>query len=124
MTAGGASSHVEVRAYCSAVDEALTAAGIPPGERWDEAHGTALYWTKGDRVLDHGHWVDGLLVFWGTGGGRQGWGCAPLDADGDPELRSVTWLPLAPSVTPDELAGEPLRLFTEGVETPGASRRD
>ncbi|MFD8806182.1 hypothetical protein [Streptomyces sp. NPDC059597] len=113
-----AADSAEVREYCSASAQALENAGLSPGERWDEAGGTAFYWTKGDQALGRGPWAHGIVVFWGTRGGHRGWGCAPLDAAGDPALDALTWLPLAPSIAPDLLAGHLRRLFAEGVAAP------
>lgn len=113
-----ATSYAEIRQYCSASAQALENAGLPPGERWDEAGGTAFYWTKGDQALGHGPWVHGIVVFWGARGGRRGWGCASLDAAGDPVLDAVTWLPVAPSIAPDLLTERLRGLFAEGVVAP------
>ncbi|MFD7527366.1 hypothetical protein ACFV8E_07015 [Streptomyces sp. NPDC059849] len=115
--------YAEGRRYCTAVAEALTDAGIPPTERWDESGGTALYWTEGDPALEHGPWRHGIVVFWGTRGGHHGWGCAPLDAKGDPLLTTATWLPVHPKVAPSVLANQLSHLFADGVGAlaPGAS---
>ncbi|MEW2129505.1 hypothetical protein [Streptomyces sp. NPDC005435] len=113
-----ATGYAEIRQYCSAAAQALEDAGMPPGERWDEAGGTAFYWTEGDRALRQGPWGHGVVVFWGVRGGRRGWGCAPLDAAGGPALDAVTWLPVAPWVAPGLLVGQLRRLFAEGVEAP------
>ncbi|MFD4538852.1 hypothetical protein [Streptomyces bauhiniae] len=121
-TSAGA-GHAEIRQYCSASTQALEAAGLPPAERWDESGGTAFYWPKGDPVLAHGPWVNGIVVFWGTRDARRGWGCASLDAAGNPVLEAVTtWLPVAPSVAPGLLAGHLRRLFAEGVLEPDPER--
>ncbi|WP_409467279.1 hypothetical protein [Streptomyces sp. HC307] len=116
-------SHAEIRRYCSAAARARADAGMPPGEQHDEAGGTAFYWTKGDPVLGHGPWAHGIAVFWGTRGGRHGWGFAPLDAAGDPALDVVTWLPVAPSIAPALLAEHLRGLIAEGVTTPSVERR-
>lgn len=115
-------SYAEIRQYCSAAAQALESAGLPPGERLDEAQGTAFYWTKGDPALDEGPWVYGIVVFWGTRGGRRGWGCASLDAAGAPALDAVTWLPVAPSIAPDLLAEHLRGLFANGVVVPERAR--
>lgn len=117
-----ATSYAEIRCYCSVAAQALEDAGMPPGERWDEAGGTAFYWTKGDPVLGHGPWAQGIVVFWGSRGGRRGWGCAPLDGAGDPALDAVTWLPVAASIAPDLLVEHLRGLFAEGV-TPSVARQ-
>ncbi|MFF0155950.1 hypothetical protein ACFYRY_00140 [Streptomyces sp. NPDC005263] len=111
-------SYAEIRRYCSTSAQALEHADLPPGERWDEAGGTAFYWPKGDPALGQGPWVNGVVVFWGTRGGRQGWGCASLDAAGNPALDAVTWLSVAPSIAPDLLAEHLRGLFAGGIVTP------
>ncbi|GAA4115487.1 hypothetical protein GCM10022284_68210 [Streptomyces hundungensis] len=126
MTVGvgdsAAMNWTEIREYVSAAAQALGDAGIVPGERWDEAGGTALYWSKGDPALGSGPWAYGLLVFWGARGGRQGWGCAPLDAAGDPALDAVTWLPVTRILAPALLAAHVQRLLAEGAPSGGAER--
>lgn len=124
-TWGGASAAVsygEVRQYCSASTQALEDAGLSPAEQWDESGGTAFYWPKGDPALAHGPWANGIVVFWGTRGARRGWGCASLDAAGNPVLEAATWLPVAPSVAPNLLAEHLRHLFVEGVATPEPER--
>ncbi|GAA3797487.1 hypothetical protein GCM10022206_41310 [Streptomyces chiangmaiensis] len=62
-------------------------------------------------------------MFWGTRGGRHGWGYAPIDDEGDPALADVTWLPVASSIAPDLLAEHVRRLLAEGAPLAGAERQ-
>jgi len=109
--------HAERHRYCTAVAEGRSTRRCrhPPSERWDESGGTALYWTEGDPALEHGPWTHGVVVFWGTREGRRGWGCAPLDTNGNPLLTTVTWLPFHPETVPSVLANQLPRLFACGV---------
>lgn len=113
--AAAAASYSEIRQYCLIAAQALEVAGLSPAERWGESGGTAFYWPKGDTALAHGPWMNGIVVFWGTRSTRRGWGCASLDAAGNPLFEAITWLPLPPSVAPGLLAEHLRYLFDKGV---------
>ncbi|MBT2405870.1 MULTISPECIES: hypothetical protein [unclassified Streptomyces] len=81
--------------------DALHGAGYTPNERWDEARGTALYWTVGAPGLDEGPWTHGLVVFWRM---ADGWHCAPFNPNGDPDRNAARPLSLDPVASPAALA--------------------
>ncbi|WP_405594117.1 hypothetical protein OG741_01055 [Streptomyces sp. NBC_01410] len=65
------------------------------------------------------------MVFWGTRDSRRGWGCTPLDANGDPLLTTATPLPVHPAAAPAALADWLPRLFAGTLDelTPGRDSR-
>lgn len=99
--------------YADAVVSALEAVGHAPCERWEEAAGTAFWWTGEAPGLTRAVWAYGLVLFWRR---HEGWLCTPLDSQENPDRSARVLLPFHIVADPASLAAEVPLLLRHGME--------
>lgn len=102
----------EGRRYADAVVNALETVGHAPCERWEEAAGTAFWWTDGAPGLSRATWANGLILFWRRDGG---WLCTPLDSEENPDRSARVPLPFHAVANPASLAVAVPLLLRHGI---------